>query len=84
MEKKYVLHPGHVRSRNDWDSHFIDAIELAELYKVPLIECMVIDEHDSATYRGYPKRIDLPHLYPRRDGNYANQATVAMQYPGMS
>lgn len=59
---KYVLHPGFVRSA-DGDTHYIDAITLAQLYKVEWTSC--ITPHN-------PRSTDpeLKHLYPRANGAY--------------
>jgi hypothetical protein len=64
--KKYVLHPGRVRSANDDDLHFITAPMLAALYHVPIAECWVQEADDGMAYPPY-----AVHLYPRYDGNYS-------------
>lgn len=68
MNRKYVLHPGHVISKNDGQSHFVSAARLADLYGVSLRDCINADapeylavQHSSASFT---------HLYPRRDGDY--------------
>jgi hypothetical protein len=67
-KKRYVLHPGYVRSRIDGDLHFITAAVLAQLYNVPMRKCVVHRPGDVFTGSGLPK--NLVHLYPRYDGDY--------------
>lgn len=65
-EKKYLLVPGSVRSRHDGEIHVLSAQRLAELYCVPMEQCMVwsVDR----------KREDFPDhlitLRPDQRGNY--------------
>jgi hypothetical protein len=63
MKVRYRLLPGHVRSANDRDVHFIDAPTLARLYGVRMGECLV----GESKFGDPPGLIDL---FPRRDGNY--------------
>lgn len=60
----YVLHPGYVRSRNDGDRHFIDAIRLRRLYAIPPTATCVLGKSG----QDYPA--DAIHCSPRYDGNY--------------
>ena len=65
-EKRYVLHPGYVGSRQDRDRHYISGTELARLYGVPFWECVVDDGRGRAL--GLPA--DVVHLYPSQQGDY--------------
>ena len=74
---KYALHPGPVTSKNDGDRHFIDAHQLAFLYRVRQSECVVVPwevkpgherQHELLLER--IERMGLIHLRPRYDGNY--------------
>lgn len=68
MKRKYVLHPGHITSKSDGQSHYINAARLADLYGVSLRTCINADapeylavQHSAASFT---------HLYPRYDGDY--------------
>lgn len=39
--KRYLLCPGHVTSKSDGQTHFIDARRLAMLYGVPMSQCEI-------------------------------------------
>ncbi len=69
-ERKYVLHPGYVTSKADGDRHYINAKQLADLYRIKLTECHIIMDD----YPDFQSRMDetrhLIHLYPRFDGDY--------------
>ena len=67
--KRYVLHPGYIKSRSDGDWHYIDAYRLAKLYGVPLHECIVVDANRPETFRSRDLS-GFKHLYPREDGKY--------------
>ncbi len=69
---KYVLVPGHVRSRHDGDLHWIGVPTLAQLYGVKLRECVVYPDHDrAALQRQFDARhADLVWLYPQVSGDY--------------
>ena len=64
---RIFLYPGYIRSKNDGDTHFISARQLARLYNVDNSKCIVID-HDSFP-RWEEKEGDI-HLYPKYSGNY--------------
>lgn len=66
MKKKYVLHPGLVRSITDGDLHYIGIGDLIHLYRVDPAECLVHDDKLMRTYDG----IMFVHLYPSYSGNY--------------
>ena len=66
--KKYVLHPGMIRSRIDGDEHYIRAGDLARLYQVPWGECIIDDGQPGAFYDRTSAR--LIHLYPSYNGDY--------------
>lgn len=63
---KYVVCPGWVTSKADYQRHYITAGQLMRLYRVPPGECIIVrDERKlSSLYK------DLPRLRPRCDGNY--------------
>ncbi len=67
--KRFILHPGLVRSRVDGDTHFITAARLCELYGVHPNKCLAAywSCWDIYVARHFP---DAVHLYPRTDGNY--------------
>ena len=62
MVTKYILHPGFVISASDRDRHFIGAGQLAQLYGVSLVECIVDDEAIRTQFRD-----SLIHLWPQHD-----------------
>ncbi len=62
--KRYVLHPGHVWSTNDRDKHYIGPGRLAELYRVPLSECII--RHSMVHLPG-----NYIHLWPSNSGDYS-------------
>ena len=67
--KKHNVWPGFVISRSDGERHYISGLQLVELYKVPLPECIiVISPWDHYGLRRNDK--ELIHLFPRNDGNY--------------
>lgn len=63
---RYLLCPGSVISKNDGQTHYINAPELAKLYGVSLEECEIIDRNRWSPYR----YLGLIRLEPRFDGNY--------------
>lgn len=42
--KRFVVYPGEVISKEDFDRHWISARQLMSLYRVQPHECIVIDE----------------------------------------
>jgi hypothetical protein len=68
-QKKYVLHPGYVRSA-DGDEHFISSAMLADLYKLKLKECIFANNFDWD--RGLTQEYldGLIHLNPDPTGKY--------------
>lgn len=66
MKPLYILHPGKIRMNTGIIQHF-DAEELAELYNVELLRCLIYQP-----LRKYEDTRDLKyiHLRPRADGNY--------------
>ena len=64
---KYALHPGFVGSKSDNDIHYITALELVRLYRIPIKECIVTTCTLGSSLK-YP--IGIIHLHPRKDGNY--------------
>lgn len=62
---RYVIHPGHVYSKNDGQLHYINGRQLMRLYGVNPSECVIA----SAQY-GWCAPSGCTHLRPRNDGNY--------------
>lgn len=62
---RYILHPGHVRSRADGDWHYIGVQQLLHLYRVPR-DAIVVVAGDLG-FRDAPGDV---HLHPRSSGNY--------------
>jgi hypothetical protein len=69
MKKKYVIHPGLVKSKSDGDVHFISSARLCELYGVRWEECI---KGRPGWERGYTPefRSTLIHLAPDSTGEY--------------
>jgi len=68
IEKQYMVYPGHVRSKNDNDEHYISARQLIELYEVPPHQCRIHNPNEFA--RRKPRNETLIILAPRADGKY--------------
>jgi len=66
MKKKYILCPGYVISENDFDEHYLSAIQLRKLYDVPMEECIIKNPRMSHT----AEYDDLIRLEPRHNGDY--------------
>ena len=49
---RYVLHPGYVTGKNDWQEHFIGGPRLARLYGVDMRECVFGDVPDYREQEG--------------------------------
>jgi hypothetical protein len=64
--KKYVLCPGHIKSKTDSQTHYIGCADLIRLYGVPASECIAIEP--SSLFRRGPKLI---YLRPRYNGDYS-------------
>lgn len=75
-QKKYLVIPGNIRSRNDRGIHYISANQLMQLYGVNPRECLIYDDKralfDRITGDHQNKEIfdGLIKLTPRVDGNY--------------
>ena len=73
MTVRYVIYPGHVRSRTDGDRCYVDSRALAHLYGVAMADCLVMLPGDSQRLdrRDFLARAaTLIPLYPRADGVY--------------
>lgn len=70
MEKKYILVPGWITSQTDGDRHFIGASRLAELYGVPMGECVIAGDVSR-------KVTALEILRPLNSGRYFRHDTRA-------
>lgn len=58
----FAVYPGWVRSKNDWQQHYIGARQLMQLYGVRPNECVVVDPERPETYVG--RRELLARLMP--------------------
>lgn len=64
MAKRYVVHPGWIRSRYDGDLHFIGYWQLVQLHRVDPTECI----HQDQTLGMKKKDLrEMTHLYPQHD-----------------
>ena len=66
--KKYILHPGVVKSKFDGDEHYISALKLAELYGVDFNDCYA-DVPNTGNLLGVDQT-NLIDLFPRYNGDY--------------
>ena len=62
---KYIVHGGHVISKNDKEFHYLSEEDVIRLYNVPRNLCILAKE--AKGLRGTDNYI---HLYPSQDGNY--------------
>lgn len=69
MKRKYLLHGGHVRSK-DGDWHYISASRLIRLYNVSADECLIEPHNQELAERSRQSK-DFIHLYPRSSGDYS-------------
>ena len=70
-DRKYILHPGIIVSRNDAQRHRIGAGKLAELYRVPISECLVCAHCQGRQMLPCENgRSGYTDLFPRSSGNY--------------
>ena len=67
--KKYILHPGHIDSKFDSDTHFISGQMLMRLYKLNPENCIILNYENPTNIEGYDSN-QFIHLYPKYDGNY--------------
>lgn len=65
--KRYVVHPGRIKSKYDGDIHKIGFRQLTELYGVNPREC--IDAEASPHAMMWPPGVI--HLYPQSSGDYS-------------
>lgn len=65
--KKYVVYGGFVRSKNDYQEHYVSAYKVANLYGVKIMECILIDANTNT--KGL-KTDGLIRLCPDSDGIY--------------
>ncbi len=63
---KFAIHPGYVVSKNDGDIHYINAWELARLYRLKNDEYIIWDARAEKVF----DRHELIHLYPNYNGRY--------------
>lgn len=66
MEKRYLVCPGEVISKNDSEEHFVSATALISLYKVDRRECII--QNYAIPEKRYPK--NLIRLRPKENGKY--------------
>ena len=72
--KKYLVIGSYVISVRDGQQHYVSAHRLVELYKVPISECVLVDQrlsrttvHLQSVYASYKH---LLILRPRYEGDY--------------
>ena len=63
-EVKIFLHPGYIRSKNDGETHYISARQLAKLYNVNFKECIISSNNEIVSTK------DQLHLFPLYHGDY--------------
>lgn len=70
IKPKYVVHPGWIVSRRDGDLHYISFLNLCQLYKVSISEC--IDATYKRNWVGYKTEEinSFQHLRPNPSGIY--------------
>ena len=66
--KKYLLVGGNVTSQNDGDTHYVPAHELARLYGVDIMDCVI--DSGRYPYKQFGSHVNLKILKPRFDGDY--------------
>lgn len=68
---KYLVLPRRIPSKNDGDFHFISAMKLIELYRVPRSECLIIQPGERLPPPGFTEEFlyGLIKLQPRYDGS---------------
>lgn len=64
LRRKYVLHPGNVRSQTDGQWHHVSFAELALLYRVSPGDCLLADPYRHLADERYI------HLHPDPTGEY--------------
>lgn len=69
MKPIFAIHPGNIRSMNDYDAHYVGAYQLIKLYGLPSNICFIWDEKRPETSAG-AYFDDYLHLYPRYNGDY--------------
>jgi len=71
-EKKYIVLPGYVDSKNDGERHYISAQQLIDLYGVNIKLCVIVPYGSEHRPRGYSEEQfnSMIKLYPRFHGDY--------------
>lgn len=69
---KYAICTGYIISKSDGDMHWLDASQLIKLYGIRREECIIIEEGDKNSERGYTSEFldSLTYLRPRYNGDY--------------
>lgn len=67
--KRFILHPGYVRSLTDGDTHYISGDQLARLYGIDPEECVIHSDHPHFPHDD-PELQKLIPLFPLREGGY--------------
>lgn len=72
MRPRYVLHPGHVISKEDGQRHYVDARALMFLYKVHADDCVDPSNLPPFRHSDTSFKVDdsIIHLYPQSSGDY--------------
>jgi len=68
--KKYIIYPGYIESKNDKESHYIDAQKLMYLYNVKESECIIYNSEKDLYGITESNLSQLIQLFPLRNGNY--------------
>jgi hypothetical protein len=76
---KFVIAPQKIRSRNDFDKHYISADRLIKLYGVNRSECVVLLEDDPLYDIKRERYRDLIWLTPLYKGNYSEALEQELQ-----
>lgn len=79
--KKFMVCPGHIKSKNDGDWHYIGAFQLMRLYGVNPKDCVVAErDHPGRSWASVPRAnaTNLIRLAPRYNGDYREYLEQAL------
>lgn len=65
MHKRYIIHPGYVRSENDGQRHYISAAQLIQLYGLNQTKDKIIIRNQANKYFELYRYDRDIHLYPQ-------------------
>lgn len=66
----WVLCPGHVKSKNDGQIHYITEKQLRFLYAMKYLDYVLTEEEYSSRQHVRPEEVYVIRLYPRYKGDY--------------